>query len=630
MDSYLIEQLNLLPSDNLSDKDKQVITEIFPVPKEQKILWAKVLSKGGNPSGYVITDKAFIYKAPKNDVKQINKEITENNKGKKRNEKENKIKYVYRVIPWDHYSPDLIKVNKAVHKNKEEYSFEIGGESYSSIDHDLYIFFNNLNEKLNTIQQLVIDSTFASMDSIALKNVVYNIDHGAAYNDAGHGFYAEDAGAMLDRLHGEKSVVVGGDNAKNGADKLVNGVNVQCKYYNSAHGSVDACFKKKADGNLSYRYIDLNDNPMQVEVPSDQYVDAVVRMKEHIKKGEVPGVTDPNQAEHLVRKGKITYAQARNLAKAGTIESISFDAANSAVVCLSALGVSAAVALAITYWKTHSMAEAAAAAFNTGISVYGLSFAANVLSSQVARTMVPKLLQPGLRLLSNIIGPQKTQSIINVIRSMAGKKAIYGAAAQNHFVKYLSTNFVSSAVMFVVFSIPDTIKIIEGKISKAQYVKNIITLAASMGGAAVGAAGGAYIGNRIGRFAGPLGFVGGTVGGAIVGGTTHQLLSLFREDDVIILGRMLNSYIAIEMIDNMLNEDEQNKLVDILNNNEKGIKRLIERLNQSKDQVRTIHDFMVPLIKQATSDREKIYIESEGIVRDGLSDFYGGNLGYEL
>lgn len=40
---------------------------------------------------------------------------------------------------------------------------------------------------------------------------------------------------------GEDVSVVGRDNAKNGPDKIVDKIPVQCKYYKSAEGSVRAC-----------------------------------------------------------------------------------------------------------------------------------------------------------------------------------------------------------------------------------------------------------------------------------------------------------------------------------------------------------------------------------------------------
>ncbi|MEF7167399.1 hypothetical protein U9244_26585, partial [Escherichia coli] len=77
--------------------------------------------------------------------------------------------------------------------------------------------------------------------------------------------------------------------ARNGADRLVSGTEIQTKYCSTAARSVGAAF----DGqNGQYRYMG-NHGPMQLEVPRDQYAGAVETMKNKIREGKVPGVTDP-------------------------------------------------------------------------------------------------------------------------------------------------------------------------------------------------------------------------------------------------------------------------------------------------------------------------------------------------
>ena len=40
-------------------------------------------------------------------------------------------------------------------------------------------------------------------------------------------------------------------------------------------------------------------------------------MEEKIRNGQVNGVMDPVEAKKIIRKGHFTYAQAKNIAKAG-------------------------------------------------------------------------------------------------------------------------------------------------------------------------------------------------------------------------------------------------------------------------------------------------------------------------
>ena len=54
----------------------------------------------------------------------------------------------------------------------------------------------------------------------------------------GHGFAAEQANNLHDILTGKDAKIVGGDNAKDGPDRMVNGVNIQTKYCHDAASSV--------------------------------------------------------------------------------------------------------------------------------------------------------------------------------------------------------------------------------------------------------------------------------------------------------------------------------------------------------------------------------------------------------
>lgn len=150
---------------------------------------------------------------------------------------------------------------------------------------------------------------------------------------SGHGFAAEQGNNLIDRLHGKNASVVGGDNAKNGADrKIINRdgsiIWIQDKYYSTATNTVSAAFDSET-GN--YRYIDAEGKAMQLEVPADQYEKAVELMEKRIEKGKVPGVSDTSEAKNLVRKGNVTYEQAKNIAKAGTFDSLKYDATNGAI-----------------------------------------------------------------------------------------------------------------------------------------------------------------------------------------------------------------------------------------------------------------------------------------------------------
>lgn len=175
------------------------------------------------------------------------------------------------------------------------------------------------------------------------ENYADNVILGAS---RGHGFAAEKANHLKDIMTGKDAKIVGGDNAKNGADRLVDGVNIQTKYCNSGSKCISECFEEG-----TFRYLNNDGSPMQIEVPSDKYDSAVQAMENRIKKGQVPGVTDPELAKDIVRKGAFTYEQVRNIAKFGTIESLTYDAVNGIKLAGTAMGISAAVSFAVSLWN---------------------------------------------------------------------------------------------------------------------------------------------------------------------------------------------------------------------------------------------------------------------------------------
>jgi len=76
----------------------------------------------------------------------------------------------------------------------------------------------------------------------------------------GHGFAAERGNNLIDVYHGKNATVVGDDNIKNGADRLIinrdgSKIWIQDKYYQTAGESINACFD---DNTGMFRYYDAD------------------------------------------------------------------------------------------------------------------------------------------------------------------------------------------------------------------------------------------------------------------------------------------------------------------------------------------------------------------------------------
>ena len=599
----------------LSEKNKKKIHEFLPVPNDFELLWADIYSFGGYPSGIILTNKGIVIKAPKPDIK-------EKNAGKK-NEKMYQIPY--QILLWEYFDPSDYVFEKT--KDGSCYVIKQDDKIVTAFRNEsLIAFFEKYDRKLRAdeeeINALVEGAVVAEVENLNLEQAAFNAAYGENQGKTGHGIYAEEAGAMLDKLSGEDATVVGRDNAKNGPDKLVNGKPVQCKFCKSAGSSVGACFKKNPKtGKLEYRYLDIKTGqPMMVEVPADQYDKAVEAMRRRIKDGQVPGVSDPEMAKDLVRKSKLTYAQAKNLAKAGTFESLTFDAVTGVVNCSFAAGISSLASFGFTFWKTNDPKKARDAAIDTAISVFGPSLAANILSNQIARTGLSNALIPATDKLVKMLGTKTVQKLINARRVLLGQKKIYGNAANKSLAKALRGNVIVEGITFIVFSIPDTYRVSINKISIAQYTKNMISSMASFvgsiagtyaGGMAAGAIG-EKIGKKIDKKVGAIiGFVAGAGGGMLAGMAVNGLAGLFREDDCVITARLINAAVVNMSIDYLLSEDETNKLVSLLDKDSKKLAKLQMQIRTSDRQYYDIIKFLEPYLEKATEDREFISVNEE-------------------
>ena len=193
---------------------------------------------------------------------------------------------------------------------------------------------DNVNIRVDSKSMSGADIAGTVYGNVSAASTAYSYDKFAT--PRGHGFAAERANHMYDKLRGRDAQILGDNNARNGADRIVDGVYIQSKYCKTGSDCIKECFNK--DG---FRYWNADGTPMQIEVPSDKYDDAVKALEGRIRDGQVKGVKDPAKAKEIVRKGNYTYEQAKNIAKAGNIDSLKFDATTGLITGACAGGISA-------------------------------------------------------------------------------------------------------------------------------------------------------------------------------------------------------------------------------------------------------------------------------------------------
>lgn len=437
----------------------------------------------------------------------------------------------------------------------------------------------------------------------------------------GHGFAAERGNNLIDRIKGNNARVVGDNNVKNGADRIISRggktIYIQTKYCQTASASVGACFE-----NGTYRYLDPNGKPMQVEVPRDQYADAVTEMRNRIKAGEVPGVTDPNEAENLVRKSNLTYKQAVNLAKPGTVESLTYDAANGTVAAAGAFGISTLLNYAVLRLNGIDRKDAAKTSAIEGVRTGAGVFATAVIAGQLSKTGVMNVFKPSTEALTRALGEDFSKALLKAFGQevIAQEGESVALSATKQAAELLRSEALVAVVTLIVFSVPDGIDLFRGRISKKQFVKNFAVSAVAV---AAGIAG-----YGVGGFVSSLVVPGvGTVPGAIVGsillGTggaflADKIADYITDDDADEMYKIFESRFQQNCEDYLVSEEEANNILSELNG--KLTKDAFKDMYQSEDREKYVDDMLVPLFDAEVKKRAKIEAPTEEEMRFALKE----------
>ncbi len=363
---------------------------------------------------------------------------------------------------------------------------------------------------------------------------------------SGHGFAAEDANALHDKLCGKSVDKVGLNNELNGADRIVDGSPVQTKYYKTAYDSVNAAF----DQDNMFRY-----PGQKIEVPKDQFEEAVAHLEAKIRDGRVPGVTDPAEARNMLVKGNCTYDQAVRIAKAGNLDSVLFDIKNQAVTCAYACGLSFAVSYAFSRFSGQDGSTALKTAVSQAVKSGALTMAAGVATQQFLRTQAGRNLAAATtnvarRAVDSVCRTKVGAEIVRKMMSAILGKNLTQSAARNALIKTARSNFITSAAMTVATCVPDVVKALRGRRSWKQVGKNAVVNTAGLGGGTAGYWAGAAAGTAICPGIGTVigGIAGGIGGGMLLSWGTKKAADCFVEDDSVVCVECLETAI-VELCD---------------------------------------------------------------------------------
>ena len=441
----------------------------------------------------------------------------------------------------------------------------------SGYTNDLQV--ENLNSQLLKIGKKNINSTnFVKGSQIGVISwILLNVGdklHKAQINSivsapSGHGHAAEYANNLMDKIKYPFKYVrqTGQDNAKNGADRMVGNQKIQTKYYARASGTVNSAFESKSDGGM-YRY-----KGMQLEVPKDQYDKAVELFEEKIKQGKVEGVTNPKEAKNYIRKGHVTYREAKLIAQGGNLTSIKFDAIDGAINSLPGVGISFVIVFSQARWSGSETKDAALMARKAGLRTLAMGTSIYVASQQFAKVFTKQ------------------------INDYFGKKVTAEVVARR----------AAPVISFAVIITPDIFDALIGRISSQQLLKN-----AAVAGGGMLAGAGAGAGALGGALAGPLGATVGAIAGGIAGGFGVKLIAdQFIEDDrVEMFAQLKEEFIDLVMIIS-LSQEEFNRIQEgVFNEHLEGLlKDMFQRKEGSRNYAK---EFVESQVQSVIKDRKKV------------------------
>lgn len=442
---------------------------------------------------------------------------------------------------------------------------------------------------------------------------IYNDEVKNLMNGArGGGYAAEYGNNAIDRLTGNKvqnmaQELENGHQKLHGADRNVGGINIQTKYYKSASESIGAAFEKK-----QALYLNDDGTMMQIEVPKDQYNQALQEMQKRIKSGQVPGESNPENAKNYVRRGHFTYAQANNIALAGSVEGIAVDISQGIVCSLPGAGITVALTFASAVWHGQDIKEAAKQSTISGLKVMGKSAAIYTLTMQLSRDKIinifaPKIMvgEPGKQVVKSF-GYVKNP-VFSGAEKIAGKISSSGLAKSKvgkamKLDKVNGRQVIGGTVTAVVVYGPDVCKALQGKISGKQLIKNSTVNTAGLVGAALGTAI-------------PIPIVGSMIGGAVGSFVAKKIMDNFIEDDAVMMFRIMREeFLDIVMLYGFNKEEFDKIITETIANPQ--MSTVLQSMYQSGSPKEYADALINAEVQKVLSEREKITVEK---IEEGMT-----------
>lgn len=459
-------------------------------------------------------------------------------------------------------------------------------------DRDTYEDINSAKQRIDENRNEETLKTVVELSGViggaSSRTEIYNEVKNTMDGRQGHGYAAEYGNNTVDRLLGKDVINAGVGNAKDGADRIVNGELIQTKYCKDFNTTMANAFP---DGKI--RYMDNNGTPMKIEVPRDKYAEYCHRFQQKIDSGQIEGIEPGTRADLFLKKGHFSYEAVCNIAKAGTVEGLTVDMMNGVVTSVYPTTISSVITFAIAIWQGKTKEEAARAALEVGVSIMGRSVLIYTATMQLTRgeIAIPFLKQQSV---NNPVKKLSTKMVTDIKNSKLANTYIgEKMGLKNISEQILVSNAVTAAVVFG----PDIYSFFSGKISGKQLLKNSAVGVGSIAGATV--AGAAF---------GPVGAI---AGGVIAATATKKTLDKYIEDDAIEMFCIFKQEyldIIITMQLYLSEKDIERVARETLQMESKQLSKMLKNMYASISPRQYAYDYILEKIQGIIANKEGIYV----------------------
>ena len=301
-----------------------------------------------------------------------------------------------------------------------------------------------------------------------------------------------------------------------------------------------------------------NNHQYLIEVSFDQYEQVLEQVK-------LP-LTKQTRVNSNIKKGAFTYEQVRHIAEACCLHELHLLESGEIKLDTTVLCMSSVIAFAQSKWNGAERQMAIKNAIYTGVSIFGESFAEEMITQQLVEIDQANMSGPSIK---SAVVKNGSKVVAKKVATKVRQKAISSAIAKKSMMLF-NANVVTGALITGVLSNVDITRTIEGELSPQQLFKNTTKTAASVVGGIIGMLLFGGIGLQIPSVSTAVISLIGAIIGLILGSVlitkfVSKMLDIFMQDDAVKMLKIFNEVFVERSQQYLLNEEELQQAIEDFN-----------------------------------------------------------------